>query len=72
MEYLLRDDLILINRMTIEVHGGSFTPPENLLNAGSLGYVSEAVQAEILGQKLQATNTLDVVKAWFEAHTSPH
>ncbi|GAB4418157.1 MAG: hypothetical protein OHK0039_29290 [Bacteroidia bacterium] len=55
MEYLLRADLILINRMTIEVHGGGFTPPENLLNAGSLGYVLEAVQAEIFGQKLHPT-----------------
>lgn len=55
MDYLLHDDLILINQMTVEAHGGNFIPPENLLNPSSLSYVLEAVQAEIFGHRLHQT-----------------
>ncbi len=27
MEYLLKSDILLLNKRTIEAHGGNFTPP---------------------------------------------
>ena len=49
MELLSRDDILLINRATIERHGGQFAPPSNLLNASSLDYIVEAVSASVFG-----------------------
>lgn len=51
MEYLEREDIILINRMTIHQHGGNFVPPDNLLNENGLEYVLEAVKGEMFGQE---------------------
>ncbi len=52
MEYLLKEDLILINRMTIKRHGGNFVPPFNLLKEEALDYLIEAVQAELFGKQV--------------------
>ena len=49
MEYLLKEDIILIDRMTVERHGGKFEPPANLLNESSLDYLIDAVQSEMFG-----------------------
>lgn len=32
MEYLQKEDIIIINKKTIERHGGNFTPPFNFLH----------------------------------------
>ncbi|MCR9103338.1 MAG: type II toxin-antitoxin system death-on-curing family toxin [bacterium] len=52
MEYLEREDIILINRMTIDQHGGNFVLPDNLLNENGLEYVLEAVKGEVFGQEV--------------------
>jgi death-on-curing protein len=52
MEYLQKEDIILINRMTTERHGGNFTQPFNFLNEAPLDYLIEAVQSEMFGSSL--------------------
>ena len=52
MEYLQKEDIILINQMTIERHGGSYVPPSNILNEGPLDYLLEAVDSEMVGEAL--------------------
>ena len=52
MEYLRREDILLINRMSVDQHGGNFNPPENLLHPSSLEYVLESVAGELFGQPL--------------------
>jgi death-on-curing protein len=52
MEYLAQNDFLLINKKTIERHGGTFTPPSNFLNKSSLDYVLEAVEAKMFGKIL--------------------
>jgi death-on-curing protein len=52
MEYLRFEDFILINRLTVERHGGNFTPPKNLLKEESLRYLVEAVEGRIFGQEM--------------------
>ena len=52
MEYLIKEDFILINKATIDRHGGNYSPPLNLLNAGSLDFVLEAVKGEIFGKEV--------------------
>ncbi len=52
MEYLIKEDIVLINKMTAKRHGGNFVPPFNFHNEGSLDYLLEAVQGEMFGQEL--------------------
>jgi len=52
MEYLQKEDIILINQMTIERHGGNYAPPSNILNEGPLDYLLEAVDSEMFGEAL--------------------
>lgn len=52
MEYLLKEDIVLINKKTIEKHGGNFVPPLNFLHEEPLDYLVEAVQAEMFGKSL--------------------
>lgn len=46
MEYLKKEDIFLINQGTIEVHGGNFMAPNNLVNPGALDYLIEMVSAK--------------------------
>ncbi len=55
MEYLEKDDIILINRLTLKRHGGHFVPPFNLLNEANLDYLIEAVKSEIYGKELYSS-----------------
>ncbi len=55
MEYLLKEDIILINRKTIERHGGNFVPPFNFLHEEPLDYLIEAVQAKMFGEEIYPT-----------------
>ena len=52
MEYLEKADIILINKKTIEAHGGNFMPPSNLLKEQPLDYVIDVVQSEMFGAPL--------------------
>ena len=52
MIYIGRSQIIRINRMTVEHHGGNFVPPDNLLHPDVLDYVVEAVDAEMFGEPL--------------------
>lgn len=55
MEYLLFEDIVLINEMTIEQHGGNFVPPNNFLHEDALRYVLDSVAAEMFGAPLYPT-----------------
>lgn len=52
MNYLQKEEIIFINRKTIERHGGHFIPPFNILNENPLDYVIDAVNAEMFGESL--------------------
>ncbi len=41
MELIHKEDIFFINRKTIQVHGGSFVPPFNMLKEGALEYITE-------------------------------
>jgi death-on-curing protein len=52
MIYLTKEHIVLINKLTVEMHGGNFVPPSNLLNSNPLDYLLEAVNAEMFGEPL--------------------
>ena len=52
MEYLLKEDFILINKKTVDRHGGNFVPPSNFLHESDLDYLVEAVGSQVFGQPL--------------------
>jgi len=52
IEYLEKTDFILINRMTVEQHGGSYVEPFNFLHENPLDYLVDAAKAEMFGQPL--------------------
>ena len=52
IRYLNRRAIITINRRTVELHGGNYVPPDNLLHGEALDYLVETVQAEMFGQPL--------------------
>lgn len=52
MEYLTKKEIIIINKMTVERHGGNFVLPFNFLNEAPLDYLMEAVQAEMFDTPL--------------------
>ncbi len=52
MKYLTKQDIIFINKGTVDRHGGNFVPPLNLLNENPLDYLIEAVEAEMFGAPL--------------------
>ncbi len=52
MKFLLKEDIILINRIMIYRHGGTYIPPFNLLNEHALDYLVEAVHSEVFGREL--------------------
>ncbi len=49
MKHLDKPTVIYINRRTIEVHGGNFQAPDNLLNVDRLDYALEIVQSTVFG-----------------------
>lgn len=55
MELLRKQDIILINKLTIEDVGGNFVPPQNFLHESNLDYLIEAVDAEMFGDKMYPT-----------------
>jgi death on curing protein len=57
MIYLDKEDIILINKLTIVAHGGNFMLPHNFLHEENLDYLIEAVQAEMFGEPLYPATT---------------
>lgn len=55
MKYLTKKVFLIINKRTVEKHGGNFTPPSNFLHEDSLDYLIEAVNAEMFGEELYPT-----------------
>ncbi len=53
--YLRRADILLINKLTVERHGGNYVPPENLLNESGLEFVIEAVSSKIFDEEMYPT-----------------
>lgn len=47
MEFLIKEDVVHINAMTISRHGGNFVPPSNLLNESSLEYCLAVINAAL-------------------------
>lgn len=52
MLLLSKEDIIQINKATIEVHGGTFIEPLNFKNEGSLEYLVEAVGGSVFGKEM--------------------
>ncbi len=52
MNYLGKEDILFINKKTIERHGGKFVPPDNMLNEEPLNYLVEAVRSKIFGEEI--------------------
>jgi len=52
MEFLTKEDIVLINRKTIKKHGGHFVPLFNFLNEPPLDYLVDAVQAKMFDKPL--------------------
>lgn len=52
MRYLSFDEIIEINRRTIQEHGGNFIPLNNLLREGAVEYVVDIVRKEVFGQRI--------------------
>ncbi|MEM1214736.1 MAG: type II toxin-antitoxin system death-on-curing family toxin [Bacteroidota bacterium] len=52
MEYLEKEDLILINQMTIDRHGGNLVPPFNVFKESSLEYIVEIVKNKIFDNEI--------------------
>jgi death-on-curing protein len=55
MRYLTKHEVILINKLTAQSHGGQFMPPHNLLNEGALDYLLGIVCSDVFGQPLYPT-----------------
>jgi death on curing protein len=55
MNYLLKEDLVRINYLTIKDVGGNFVPPLNFLHEENLDYLIEAVQVELFGEPMYPT-----------------
>lgn len=49
---LLVEQILTLNRITIEQNGGQFIPPNNTLYPEKIDYLIEAVDGEMFGEKL--------------------
>ena len=52
MEYLTKDEIVFINKKTVEIHGGNFVPPFNIHNEEPLNYIIEAIKGEMFGKEI--------------------
>lgn len=55
IRYLTKQQIIRINKATVDAHGGNFMPPHNFLHEENLDYLVDAVQAEMFGEPLYPT-----------------
>jgi len=52
MNYLTKQQIILINKLTVARHGGNYMPPENFLHEENLDYLMEIITSEMFGEPL--------------------
>jgi len=52
MEYLTKDEIVFINKKTIEMHGGNFVLPFNFHNEEPLNYLLEAIKGKMFGKEI--------------------
>jgi death-on-curing protein len=52
MHYLTKEEIIRLNKRTLDRHGGHYLPPLNLLHESALDYLVETVEAEMFGEPL--------------------
>ena len=52
IQYLTKEHLLLINKKTIERHGGTYFPPNNVAKIDALEYLIEAVQSDLFGSPM--------------------
>ena len=52
IQYLQKRDILKINRRMIDIVGGTFMPPDNLLKPSALDYLIEIVSADMFGKPL--------------------
>ncbi|MES2797195.1 MAG: type II toxin-antitoxin system death-on-curing family toxin [Bacteroidota bacterium] len=52
INYLTKNQVIKINKATIDKHGGNFAEPFNFLKESNLDYLLEAVKTEMFGEEL--------------------
>lgn len=57
IKYLTKQQIVRLNKATVDTHGGNFMPPSNFLHEENLDYLLEAVQAEMFGSPLYPTIT---------------
>ncbi len=55
MDYLGKEEIIYINRATLDRHGGLFIPPSNLLHEESLDYLIASVDGTVFGEPMYPT-----------------
>ncbi len=52
IQYLQKRDILNINRRMIDLVGGTFLPPDNLLKSSALDYLIEIVSTDMFGKPL--------------------
>lgn len=52
MKILKRKDILKINKRTIEVHGGNYSPPDNVQNPDAFEYFVSSVNATAFGEEM--------------------
>lgn len=52
MRYLTKNEIIELNKATIEVHGGNFMAPNNFLHKDNLDYLIDIVKSEMFGEEI--------------------
>lgn len=55
LRYLTFEEVVAINKRTVDEHGGQFLPPDNLPKGEALEYLLEAVGSEMFGAPLYPT-----------------
>ncbi len=55
MLFLSKQQIIVINKLTVKVHGGNFVPHYNSLNESALDYLVDAVYANLFAEPLYPT-----------------
>jgi len=52
IQYLQKRNILKINRRIIDIVGGTFLPPDNLLKPSALDYIIEIVSSDMFGKPL--------------------
>lgn len=55
INFLTKEQIVLLNKSTVSQHGGNFVPPSNFLHEENLDYLIEIVRSDMFGQPLYPT-----------------